>query len=121
MDGEEASSMYLIDCAFAWNAGGGDCFPLCLEQATGHIAYSKRVRLCGAMAAEDSEAYRASLAHIDAELESATADEARGGPIAEIRMGRSRIVTEWVESCRNCADVISLRWAGLSRNYWATQ
>ena len=62
---EEASAMYLIDCASAWNSGGSDCFPLFLEQATVHSAYPKRVLLSGPMTAGDLEFYHAILAQCD--------------------------------------------------------
>ena len=98
MTGEEAIAMYLIDCAPAWNSGGDDyCFPICREQATGHIAYFQRVLLSDAMTAGDSELYHSILARCEAELESPTADQANGVAISEIRMARSRIVIEVVE------------------------
>ena len=108
----------MSDCAFAPNSGGGDCFFICLEQATGHSAYSQRVLLSSAMTAEDLEVYQAIRTQCAAELSSAISDQANGVPISEIRIERDRIVIEEMEFCRNATDVISLRMDALKRNYW---
>ena len=119
MDVEELNAMRLTDCTFEQNSGGVDCFFLCIEQSTGHSAYSQRVLLSGAMTEADLELYRAILSNCDAELESAADDQADGIPAAEIRMERCRIVIGEMEFRRNVSEVVGLREAVLARNYWA--
>ena len=64
------SAIYLSDCTFAPNSGGCGCFFLCLEQATGHSAYSQRVLLSAAMTDADLELYHAIRTQCEAELAS---------------------------------------------------
>ena len=92
MDVEELGAMCLTDCTFDQNAGGGDCFSLRIEQSTGNRAYSQRVLLSGAMTDADLGLYRAILSSCEAELASSFEDQADGIQVAEIRMGRRRIV-----------------------------
>ena len=119
--GEDVAAMYLTDYAFAWNSGGGDCFFLCLEQATGHSAYSQRLLLSASMKATDLELYRSILSHCDAEVAAADDDQANGVPISATDMMRTRIILQEMEFCRGVDDVVSLRAAVLTKNYWADQ
>ena len=113
--------MYLADCAFSENTGGGGCFFffLCPVRDIGHIAYSERVLLSSAMTDGDMELYRATLTQCDAEVASPTADQAGGVPISENRIDQARISIAEMGFRRGVTDVISLREPALSRNYWA--
>ena len=111
--------MYPTECAFEQNSAGGDCFFLCIEQSTGHSAYSQRALLSAAMAGADLELRHAILSNCEAELASAIEDQENGTPVSEIRMSMRRIVFGEMEFCRGVSDVAGLRESVLPKNYWA--
>ena len=117
--GEVNSSIYLGDCKFRPNTGGGDCFHLCLEKSTGRTAYSQSVLLSSAMTVGDLKLYRAILTLCEAELSASTADQANGVPISEIRIEGGRIGITSMEFRRKATDVLILREEVLSMSYIA--
>ena len=92
--GPESMSFDTPSCQFAPNYGRGDCFFLCVEQATGQSVAALRILLATQMIEEDSARYHALLSDIDKVLDASV--EARDSASGR-RVSRAREIVDEME------------------------
>ena len=106
-------------CRCVPHAGGGDCFFLCIQHATGDSVFSQRETLSQTTTEADLDRYRGLLRQSEEESESAEAEHSAIGHLAGMRLFRARSLVAEMEFCRSAIDVRSLREEVAKRSYWA--